>query len=207
VSCRQGESPSYAAWRAATLPPSHWQKLESLRLLAAEASGAELRCSQKVIDLARDAERVTGVVVQTARGRETLQAGLVVGADGAHSTVAKLTNTPEYLTTESQRGGFWSYYRAPSPWPFAWDSTLEHRADEIRYVFRADGDLVNLTYVTTLEEATSWGGSYREKLKEALARSPITRTLSEGQEPIGKTIGLLRTRFFIASRSAPALRW
>jgi flavin-dependent dehydrogenase len=170
---------------------------------AAEASGAELRCGQKVIDLARDADRVTGVVVQTARGRETLQAGLVVGADGAHSTVAKLTNAPEYLTTESQRGGFWSYYRAPSPWPFAWDSTLEHRADEIRYVFRADGDLVNLTYVTTLEEATSWGGSYREKLKQALGRSPITRTLSEGQEPVGKTIGLLRTRFFYRQPIGP----
>jgi flavin-dependent dehydrogenase len=170
---------------------------------AAEASGAELRCGQKVIDLARDGDRVTGVVVQTPLGRETLKAGLVVGADGSHSTVAKLTNAPEYLTTESERGGYWSYYQAPSSWPFAWDSTLEHRGDEIRYVFRTDGDLVNLTFVTTLEEAKSWGSSYREKLKEAFARSPITRSLSEGQEPVGKTIGLLRTRFFYRKPIGP----
>jgi menaquinone-9 beta-reductase len=186
-SCSFQERPGYCV-RRRTLDP--W--LQD----AAESAGAELRFRHKVVELVRSGDRVTGVTVQTPAGRERLYADLVVGADGAHSTIAKLTDAPEYLTEEWTRGGYWAYYPAPATWSAAWDASFEHRGDEVRYVFRADGDLLVMTMVTTRAEAESWGKSYREKLAQAFLRSPTTGPLSRGVQPVGKVMGLLRTRFF-----------
>jgi 2-polyprenyl-6-methoxyphenol hydroxylase-like FAD-dependent oxidoreductase len=170
---------------------------------AAEASSAELRFGHKVVELTRDGERVTGVVVESARGRERLRADLVVGADGMRSTVARLSGAREYLGIDSSRGGYWAYYPAPAVWPHRWDTTLEHRADVLRYVFRADGDLLVLVSVPPLAEAESWGKAYRERLHTSLSESPVTRALTEGKEPVGKVMGLLRTRFFYREPVGP----
>jgi flavin-dependent dehydrogenase len=139
---------------------------------------------------------VTGVVVDRSSGRETLSAGLVVGADGPHSTVAKLTGAEEYLGVDGTRGGYFMYFPAPSTWNFPWDATLEHRGQELRYVFRTDGDLVVLVAVTTREEAATWGKDWRQHARAMFRGSPITRELSEGKEPVGKGCGALKMRFF-----------
>lgn len=162
----------------------------------AEAAGVTFRDRHRVVDLERTGDRVTGVVVNHASGRETLRAKLVVGADGPNSTVAKLAGAEEYLGVDSNRGGYFMYFPAPKTWDYAWDATLEHRGNDLRYVFRTDGDLVILVAVTTYEEASSWGKDWREKTRAMLRGSPITRELSEGKEPVGKGCGLLKPRFF-----------
>lgn len=177
--------------------------LDPLLQDAAEASGATLRFRQRVVDLVRSEGRVAGVVVDTPRGRETLRADFVVGADGARSTVAKRVEAPEYLVEESTRGGYWSYYPSPACWTLPWDSTLEHRGSDIRYVFRSDGDLTVVIGVSSCAEAASWGRDYREKLGAFLAASPTTAPLTEGREPVGRTLGLLRTRFFYRKPIGP----
>jgi 2-polyprenyl-6-methoxyphenol hydroxylase-like FAD-dependent oxidoreductase len=163
---------------------------------AAEASGAELRDRHRVTDLVRDGERVTGVVARTPTGTVTLRADLVVGADGMHSTVAKLVNAPEYLVLEGSRAGYWAYFEAPARWDAEWDATLEHRGRDLRYVFRCDGDLVALVHAGPREEVAGWGRDHREKLLETLGRSPTTAALAAGKEPVGKVLGVLKTRFF-----------
>jgi geranylgeranyl reductase family protein len=56
----------------------------------AAACGAELREGVRAIDLAWDGVRVAGVRVRTGSGiLETIRAGVVVGADGARSLVAR----------------------------------------------------------------------------------------------------------------------
>jgi flavin-dependent dehydrogenase len=120
----------------------------------------------------------------------------VVGADGPHSTVAKLTGAEEYLGVDGTRGGYFMYFPAPAAWSHRWDATIEHRGNELRYVFRTDGDLVILVTATTREEASRWGKDWREKAREMFRGSPITRELSEGKEPVGKGCGLLKMRFF-----------
>jgi flavin-dependent dehydrogenase len=162
----------------------------------AEGAGAELRDRHKVVELVREGERVAGVTVQTARGRETLRAGLVVGADGPHSTVARLTGVEEYLVRDGSRGGYWGYFPAPPRWEQVWDGTIEHRGDELRYVFRTDGDRVVLAAVTELAIAERWGADHKRELMRHLARSAATAPLASGHEPIGKLRGLLKTRFF-----------
>ncbi|HEX6245790.1 MAG TPA: NAD(P)/FAD-dependent oxidoreductase [Polyangiales bacterium] len=162
----------------------------------AEQAGAELRCRERVIDLLRQGERVTGVVVRTPEGVRSYHAELVVGADGVHSSVAELAGVESYLVSDCTRAGHFSYYPAPERWDEEWDGTLEHRGNELRYVFRTDGDQVLLVYVGEREEVNGWGAQRAEKLREAFARSPSTRRLSEGKAPLGASVGLLKATFF-----------
>jgi 2-polyprenyl-6-methoxyphenol hydroxylase-like FAD-dependent oxidoreductase len=187
VARNPSEQPGYCI-RRSTLDP--------LLQEVAESSGAELRDRCRVTDLVLDGDRVRGVVARTATHSETLYADLVVGADGPHSTVAKLTNAEEYCVEEGSRAGYWAYYPAPARWTEDWDATIEHRGDSLRYVFRADGDLVVLVAVTPGDEARSWGKQYRERLHQKLLDSPTTARLAEGKSPVGNPIGLLKTRFF-----------
>lgn len=177
--------------------------LDPLLQEAAEQAGAELRFGHKVVALSRARERVNGVVVQSASGPRTLRADMVIGADGAHSTIAKLTGAPEYLTEHSTRGGYWGYFPAPSRWQESWDATLEHRGDTLRYVFRCDGDLLILVAASSVSEVASWGKAYREKLTQVLDDSPTTRVLRAGREPVGRVMGLLRMRYFYRKPIGP----
>jgi flavin-dependent dehydrogenase len=162
----------------------------------AEESGATFLDRHRVVDVVRAGDRVVGVVAQGPSGPVTFHADLVVGADGPHSTIAKRTGVEEYLVTEGSRGGYWSYFTAPESWPHAWDSSLEHRGDELRYVFRCDGGLLAIVYVGERKEVAAWGRDYRARLMEAHARSETTRALTEGKEPVGATLGFLKPRFF-----------
>jgi menaquinone-9 beta-reductase len=173
---------------------------------AATTAGATFLDHHRVVDLVRSAERVTGVVARTAAGPVTFHGDLVVGADGMHSAIAKLTGVEEYYVSESTRAGFWAYFPAPPTWTQPWDSTLEHQGNDLRYVFRTDGDLVTLVYVGTAQEVRDWGRDRKQKFLAALAASDATRWLSQGKVPVGQIRGLMKARFFYR-RPVPASRW
>lgn len=162
----------------------------------AQGAGADFRDRHRVVDLLRENGRVVGVLAEHGGKRHAFRAGLVVGADGPHSTIAKLTGVEEYLGADGTRGGYFMYFPAPERWEHAWDATLEHRGNDIRYVFRSDGDLVILVVGTTREEASRWGKDWRERTRAMLRDSPTTRTFADGKEPVGKGCGLLKMRFF-----------
>jgi 2-polyprenyl-6-methoxyphenol hydroxylase-like FAD-dependent oxidoreductase len=163
---------------------------------AAEAAGATFRDRQKVTALVKDGERVTGVVVEGPDGPETLLANLVVGADGSNSTVARLAGAEEYLGDDASRGGYFFYFPAPAKWEHDWDAALEHRGDDVRYVFRCDGDLVLLVAATPVADCSTWGKDWRARTLSKLRESPITGPLVEGKEPVGKGCGLLQAHYF-----------
>jgi len=66
-----------------------WEFLDFLRDRAQAYAGFRLMQNAEVVDLLRDGERISGVQVRTAQGPLTVQADLVIGADGRHSTVRK----------------------------------------------------------------------------------------------------------------------
>lgn len=80
--------------------------LDAILVETAVAAGVELRTKATVTGLLRDGGRVAGV--ETAAG--PLRAALVVGADGARSTIARLVGAPEYHRTAPLRAFLWSYY-------------------------------------------------------------------------------------------------
>jgi len=170
---------------------------------AAEEAGAEFRDQHRVVELLREGDRVTGVVARGPSGTTELRAGIVVGADGMHSTIAKLTKAPEYLVTDSSRAGYWGYFPAPSEWKQPWDATLEHIGSDIRYVFRCDNGLLTVVYVGEKEEVAGWGKEYKERFLSALRASKTTRELVDGKEPEGKIIGALKIRFFYRDPVGP----
>jgi menaquinone-9 beta-reductase len=79
---------------------------------AAAEAGAEILRGPRLVDLIRTSEgRVEGVVVEDRPGDyQRIPAGLVIGADGVRSSVARLVNAP--LTREGRRAtgvvyGYW----------------------------------------------------------------------------------------------------
>jgi 2-polyprenyl-6-methoxyphenol hydroxylase-like FAD-dependent oxidoreductase len=81
--------------------------LDALLVEAAGAAGADVRTGLRVTGLTTEDGRVTGV--ETADG-EPVQAGLIVGADGRHSTVASLVGAREYRVTSPGRMFAWAYF-------------------------------------------------------------------------------------------------
>lgn len=87
--------------------------LDPILVDAAVDAGAELRYGVTVIDLLRDGEgRVTGIVARDRSGATlTAEAGIVVGADGARSTVAHLVRAPMQRVGSGASAivyGYWS---------------------------------------------------------------------------------------------------
>jgi len=173
--------------------------VDSLLQGAARRAGAELRDRHRVVGLVRDGERVAGVVVETPEGRVTLRARVVVGADGRKSTIARLTAVEEYLRFEMTRAAYWLYFPMPASWQSAsrtWDSFIGWQGDGLRYVFQCDSDLLLCCASPPGDQARTWGQDSRAKTLEYLRGSEVTRSLVDGNEPIGKATGLLKATYF-----------
>lgn len=80
--------------------------LDAILLEAAAGAGAEVRTRTAVTGLVETRGRVSGV--ETTAGE--LRAPLVVGADGARSTVAGLVGAAEYHRTAPGRAFLWTYF-------------------------------------------------------------------------------------------------
>jgi 2-polyprenyl-6-methoxyphenol hydroxylase-like FAD-dependent oxidoreductase len=85
--------------------------LDALLLDAAAAAGAEIRTGVVVEGLESDGERVSGIRGRTAAGTPfTERARVVIGADGKHSTVARLVGAPSYLEQPSLTCWYMAYW-------------------------------------------------------------------------------------------------
>jgi flavin-dependent dehydrogenase len=174
--------------------------VDALLQEAATKAGAELRERHRVVELVKDGDRVAGVVVETPRGRDTLRANLVVGADGRHSTIAKLTGVEEYLTFPISRAGYWGYFPEPTIWRkdarFAdWDVLIEWQGDGLRYVFQCDGDKLLLFAAPPVAEGRAWGKDFKAKALEYLGRSENVRPLVAGEQGYG-WMGIVKADFY-----------
>ena len=181
--------------------------LDPMMFDAAVESGATVRDEHTVVELVKDGDRVTGVVVDTPSGRETLLADIVIGADGPNSTVAKLTGVESYEHFTLDRGGYWAYVPTPDVWHdrdrYDCDGVIAFEGDGLRYVFQCDGDLLLLAGVPPAAVARGWRGDHQAKLFEYLAASELTGPLARGAEPVGNIIGLLKYESFLRRPVGP----
>ena len=175
--------------------------LDPLLQRAAIAAGAELRERTRVVDLVREGERVTGVVVDGPSGRETLLAKLVVGADGRHSTIARLTGVEEYLKVPMSRSAFWHYRTQPDLWrtdPRYTDfqGHIDYLGTGIRAAFRCDNDTMVMVSLVPHAEAAQWKGDLMEKMVGYLSECPVMPPLLAASEPITRVRSLVKADFF-----------
>jgi menaquinone-9 beta-reductase len=86
-----------------------------LRQLAAATPGVELLLGHAAVRLLGDGDRISGVEVQSANGdAASLEARLVVGADGRHSTIARLAQMRGRVHPNN-RFFYFAYWRGVHP--------------------------------------------------------------------------------------------
>jgi len=180
--------------------------LDRLLLEAARAAGAKVETGVRVVDLLRDGERVVGAVLDERGKRREIRSKVVVGADGPHSTVAKVTGATEYYGYEAERATYWAYWPRPADYetaePYRGGSAMLYRGSDLYFMFPANREqlLAGLAFPT--EYLGEWRGRQRELLLERLRAFPLIAPLVQG-EPISEVRGIVKARFFFRQATGP----
>ncbi len=182
------------------------EDLDAVLLDEARAAGAEVRSRTKLVTLIRDGERVTGAVVEHAGTREEIRAQIVVGADGHHSTTARLTGAEEYHGYDCPRAMYWAYW--PRPGWFDDDPCHQGGAlncsfgEDVIFIFPTNRDLLLIGVAFPITQLLEWKGRSLQKLQETLRRNPYTAQLT-AEQPVTKVLGALNLRFFFRQAAGP----
>jgi flavin-dependent dehydrogenase len=185
------------------------KRLDDLLQRAAAAAGAQLLDRTRVTSLVRTQNRVSGVRAVIGDREWTFSAGLVVGADGRHSAVARCVGAEEYLGYDAPRATYWGYWNAPDLWTsdpaYGFDGYFGFDGDDIRALFQTDGGQLLLGFSPPVERTRGLRADPRGALRAALEADPILAPLIRGSEPDGKIRGTVRERFFF--RQAAGEGW
>jgi 2-polyprenyl-6-methoxyphenol hydroxylase-like FAD-dependent oxidoreductase len=186
---------------------AHCLRRETLdRLLqdAAVKAGADLRAQSRVVEVVRAEDgSVRGVGIQRRDGRrERLHADLVVGADGRHSTIAKLVGAAEYLGYDGPRACYWAYWHRPPTWSPHQLANI-YRGDDAYVVFPTDGDLLLIASAPPVDRAQSWradhGAAY---LASVRACDPIGLHIGDDR-PVSRVRAIFKTRYYFRASAGP----
>lgn len=198
---------SYAGGRSGYCPRR--ERLDGLLQDAARDAGVEVLDRTKLIGLIEEDGRVVGVRVSVKNnGQEKeFRSKLVVGADGRHSTLAKLVGADEYLGYDGPRAFYWAYWDTPDMWEsdpdYNFDLYIAQRNGDIRTIFQTDNNQLLIGAMPSLEEAKTWKTDPLNSLKSYLSLDPLTHKLVEDAEPDGQVRGTVRERYFFRQATGP----
>ena len=176
--------------------------LDPILMGAAQAAGAEVWMGAKVTALVRDRGRVTGVRVARNGSEQSLEARLVVGADGRNSTVARLAGSRKYNLTPNERLFYWSFFEGTDPG--AEPTVVFHRwSGTFVLGIPADSGLYQVLSLPELSELQRFRQSLEESHLEYIRRcDPVAQALS-GARRVGKLFGMLRWEGFFREATGP----
>ena len=181
-------------------------RLDGLLQDAMIAAGADVHERTRVTDLIREGERVVGAKGRHADKEIDVRASLVVGADGRHSTVARLAGAREYLGYDWPRGMYWAYWRPPPVWKSAaypYDMHLRMVGCHRRVIFSTDDSQLLLGTVPELESARAWRDDPASGYLEDLRSDPVFQPLVDGGTMTSKVLGTVSERFFFRQSAGP----
>jgi 2-polyprenyl-6-methoxyphenol hydroxylase-like FAD-dependent oxidoreductase len=194
VSQRPGDDGAFMSVRRFLLDP--------ILLEAARDAGAEVLMSTTATGLLRERGRVTGVRAVNQGRERTLEARLVVGADGRNSQVAELVGARKYNVIPGERFGYWWFFADADPGP---DPPLVYHRWEGRLVIAmpADGGLYQVIVLPEMRFLPEFRED-REAAFMAHARAcvPVAQTLA-GAHAVGKLFGMLRFECFFRESAGP----
>jgi menaquinone-9 beta-reductase len=85
--------------------------LDRVLVDAAAACGVEVRYGVRADDVVRDSDgRVRGIIVSDGRTRDRIDANLIIGADGLHSTIAERVGAVRVVEGRHAVGTLYSYW-------------------------------------------------------------------------------------------------
>ncbi len=185
------------------------ERLDGLLQQAAVAAGAHLLDRTRAVGLIEQGGRVRGVRIERdGRGQE-IDARLVVGADGRHSSVARWVGAEEYLGYDAPRATFWAYWEAPefrrSDPSYRFDLYMGLVGDQLRAIFSTDHDRLLIACSPPAGQCAPWRADPAGTLRAALESDPVIAPLIRGAAPLGKVIGTVKERFFF--RRAAGRGW
>lgn len=168
---------------------------------AAEA-GAEMLFGTKVTGVLDGNGRVRGVRVSRDGSEQTLEAQLVVGADGRNSTIARLVGARKYNLTPNERFAYWSFFEGADPGP---EPRIIFHRWEGNFVIAcpADSGLYQVILIPELSELPR----FREDLEGAFLEyarrcAPVAEAIADARR-VGKIFGMLRWEGFLREASGP----
>jgi menaquinone-9 beta-reductase len=182
------------------------KRLDTLLQDAARDAGADLHDRTRVTGLLVEHDRVAGVRVEHDGRAATVRARLVVGADGRHSTVAKLAAAEEYLGYDAPRAMYWAYWDAPAAWgtdAYPFGMCVVNRRGRIRVVFQTDHRQLLVGSLPPVSEVPQWKHDPLRALQQDLAADPLIRALVAGRAPDGPVRGTVRERYFFRQAAGP----
>ncbi|MFG1946125.1 NAD(P)/FAD-dependent oxidoreductase [Nonomuraea sp. NPDC048826] len=155
--------------------------LDAALVDTARAAGAEVREGHRVVDLLWEGGRVVGVKVSERGGPEyEIRAGLVIGADGRRSTVARLVGAEQpRLTHDNGRACYYAYYEDPrEEWRTTAAMWLTGR--ELGNAFPCDGGLSLVLLMPPAERAGDFRGDLEAEFDRTVKLVPGLAKRLEG---------------------------
>ena len=176
--------------------------LDPILAQAATEAGADLRMGSRVIGVVEDRGRVAGVRVTQGGSETTLQARLVVGADGRNSTIASLVGARKYNLTPSERFMYWSFFEGVEP--SSDPAFVFHRwGDRTVIATPADSGLYQVIVIPDLRDLPRFRADLEGSFMEyARTCRPVAQALQSAQ-PVGRFFGMLRWEGFFREASGP----
>jgi 2-polyprenyl-6-methoxyphenol hydroxylase-like FAD-dependent oxidoreductase len=170
--------------------------LDAILLEAAAGAGAEVRTGTAVRSLIESDGRVVGV--ETTAG--ALYAPLVVGADGARSTMARLVGAAEYQETPAERIFMWAYFEGVDADRQVW---LGRIADQAFLASPTDSDLFLAAIVPPVERRDELRRDRDRHFAEGLSRWPELAAQIEGSRRVGPVRMMSRWHGFFRESAGP----
>lgn len=182
-------------------------RLDALLVEAARNAGVEVVDGARVRGLLWDGPRVSGVRVRLGDGEKNLRAGLVIGADGRHSLVAREVKAREYLGYTGPRALYWSYWDAPAfvgaSAEYGFDMYFAHVGREMRLMYPTDDGQILVGCLPRLTELPRFRRDPERALTDALAADEWIARVVRARPPNERVRVASKERYFFREAAGP----
>lgn len=182
-------------------------RLDALVLRAAEGAGATVLDRTRVTNVVWKAGRAAGVRALRDDVEHVFSAPMVVGADGRHSTIARLVEAEEYLGYDGPRGAYWGYWKAPACWnndpAYRFGMYIGNQHGDVRVIFHTDNDHLLIASAPLVQEIGPWRADPLGALQRNLAADEVIAPLIAGADPVEAVRGTVKERYFFRRGAGP----
>ena len=177
--------------------------LDVILVEKARAEGVDVRLHTRLTGLVEKDGRVAGVRVAARDGHtSTINAGLVVGADGRLSTIARLVGARRYHVLPSERLSTWAYFSGVPREPEA--RLFYHRlGDEFIVAAPTDADQFLAISCPSVEQSPAYRADGEGAFNRAVATCEPLADLLAGAKRLTKFRGLTRFEGYFREASGP----
>ncbi|HEX8503068.1 MAG TPA: NAD(P)/FAD-dependent oxidoreductase [Pyrinomonadaceae bacterium] len=177
--------------------------LDVILVEKARAEGVDVRLHTRVTGLVEKDGRVAGIRVAARDGHaSTISAGLVVGADGRLSTIARLVGARRYHVLPSERLSTWAYFSGVPREPEA-RLFYFRQGDEFIVASPTDNDLFLAISCPSVEQSPAYRADGEGAFNRAVATCEPLADLLSGAKRETKFRGLTRFEGYFREAAGP----